>query len=270
MGCFAPGLEQLVVLLLAGLGFADPAPGEFAVLDFLEHLFHLGADRLVDDARPGHDVAVLGGFGNGEAHAGNTRLVHEVDDELELVQALEVGHLGLVPGCDERVVAGLDQRAGAAAEHGLFAEEIGLGLFLEAGLDHARARAADALGPGERDFLRLLARVLVNGDQRRHAAAFLVLAADEMARALRRDHDHVDVLRRLDRLEVDGEAVGEEERLALLEIRLDVLLVNARDGDVGHGDENDVGFLHRLGGGQHLEAEFLRRRESTCCRDKGR
>ena len=78
------------------------------------------------------------------------------------MQAFEVGHLRLVTGLDQRFVSGLTKRARAAAQHGLFAEQIGFGLFLETGLDDAGARAADALGPGQRDLLGLLARVLIN------------------------------------------------------------------------------------------------------------
>ena len=47
--------------------------------------------------------------------------MHQVDDQLELVQALEVGHLRVIAGIDERLKAGLDQLGGAAAEHGLLA-----------------------------------------------------------------------------------------------------------------------------------------------------
>ena len=45
---------------------------------------------VVDDARPAGDVAVLGGVGDRVAHAGDALLVHEVDDQLHLVEALEV------------------------------------------------------------------------------------------------------------------------------------------------------------------------------------
>jgi hypothetical protein len=58
-------------------------------------------------------------------------------------------------------------------------------------------------------------RVLLDGDQRGHAAAFGVGAAHEVTRALRRDHRDVDPGRRLDRPEADVEAVGEEQRVAV-------------------------------------------------------
>ena len=79
-------------------------------LDLVEDLLHLRLRRVGDDARPAGDVAVLGGVGDRVAHAGDALLVHEVDDELQLVQALEVGRLGLVAGLDERLEPGLHER----------------------------------------------------------------------------------------------------------------------------------------------------------------
>jgi hypothetical protein len=61
----------------------------------------------------------------------------------------EVGALGLIAGFDQSLKARLDERADAAAEHGLLAEEIGLGLLFERGLQHSGARAADALQVAE-------------------------------------------------------------------------------------------------------------------------
>ena len=79
------------------------------------------------------------------------------------MHALEVGDLGLVAGLDERLESGLDQRADAAAEDGLFAEQVGFGLLGEGGFDDARARDADALRVGQREGLRIAGRVLVDG-----------------------------------------------------------------------------------------------------------
>src|SRR3546814_6489297 len=45
-------------------------------------------------------------------------------------------------------------RSDAAAEHGLLAEQVGLALFLEGGLDHAGAAAADRRGVGQADLER--------------------------------------------------------------------------------------------------------------------
>ena len=62
-------------------------------------------------------------------HLGDAALVEQVDDQLELVQALEIGDLGLVAGLDQGLEAGDDQLGGAAAQHGLLAEQVGLGLL---------------------------------------------------------------------------------------------------------------------------------------------
>ena len=83
-------------------------------------------------------VAVLGRVGDRVAHVGEAALPDQVDDQLELVQALVVGDLGLVARLDERLEARLDQLGDAAAEHRLLAEEVGLGLLLERRLEHAR------------------------------------------------------------------------------------------------------------------------------------
>ena len=59
----------------------------------------------VDDPRAGDVVAVLGGVGDRPALLGDAALVHQVDDQLQLVQALEVGDLGLVAGLGEHLEA---------------------------------------------------------------------------------------------------------------------------------------------------------------------
>ena len=52
----------------------------------------------------------------------------------------------------------------------------------------------------------------MNGDQAGHAAALFELAADEVARALRRDEHRIDARRRLDLAEVHVEAVRGHQR----------------------------------------------------------
>ena len=82
-------------------------------------------------------------------HLGEAALVQQVDDQLQLVQALVVRGLRLVAGLDQRLEALDHQLGGTAAEHDLLAEEVGLGLLLEGRLEHAAARAADAVRVGE-------------------------------------------------------------------------------------------------------------------------
>ena len=67
--------------------------------------------------------------------------------------------------------------------------------------------------------------VLVDGEQRRRAAAFDVELADAVARRLRRDHRDVDVRRRRDRAEADVEAVREHQHLAGGQVRRDLAAV---------------------------------------------
>ena len=106
---------------------------------------------------PADVVAVLGGVADRVAHVVEAAAVHEIDDQLQLVQALEVGDLRLIAGLDQRLEAGLDQRADAAAQDRLLAEEIGLGLLGERRLEDAGARGADALGVRQRERARLAA-----------------------------------------------------------------------------------------------------------------
>ena len=120
-----------------------------------------------DDAGAGYVVAPLGGVGDGVAHVLEAAAVHEVDDELELVEDLEVGELGLVAGLGEGLEACLDEGGGAAAEDGLLAEEVGLGLFGEGGLEDSGAGAADAFGVGEGEGEGVAAGVLLDGDEAR-------------------------------------------------------------------------------------------------------
>ena len=128
-------------------------------------------------------VAVLGHVGDRVAHVPEAALVDEVDDELELVDALVVGDLGLVARVDEDLEAGLHQRGDAAAEDGLLAEEVALGLLGERRLDHPRAAAADRGAVGERQVERAPARVLRDGDERRGARAGLEQLRGRGARA---------------------------------------------------------------------------------------
>ena len=194
-GVVLAGFEEGVVFFVAAVVFGDPGLGEFAGLDVIEGGFHAFLDGGVNDFGADADVAPLGGFGDGEAHAADAGFVHEVDDEFQFVQAFEVGHFGLVTGFDEGFKAGLNEGGCAAAEDGLFAEEVGFGFFLESGLDDAGAGGADAFGPGQRELFGVFAGVLIDGDEGGNAFAFHVLAADDVAGAFGCDEDDVHVVR---------------------------------------------------------------------------
>ena len=133
----------------------DPLAGELAGLDVVEDPLHLLAHVLVDHALAARVVAELGRVRDRVAHAGEAVLVHQVDDQLQLVQALVVGDLRLVTGLDQGLEPGPDELGGAAAEDGLLAEEIGFGLLLERRLEDAGAAGADADRVGERELAAL-------------------------------------------------------------------------------------------------------------------
>src|SRR5229473_4384079 len=109
--------------------------GVLARLDAREHPAHALAGVLVDDLWTGGVLAVLGVVRDRVVHGADAALVHQVDDQLELVQAFEVRHLGRVACLHQGIEPGLHQLDAAAAQHGLLAEQVGLGLLLEAGLD---------------------------------------------------------------------------------------------------------------------------------------
>ena len=71
------------------------------------------------------------------------------------------------------------------------------------------------VGVGEDEVAGVAGGVLVDGHQAGDAAALLVLAADQVAGALRGDHADVDAGGRLDLAEVDREAVGEHQQVAV-------------------------------------------------------
>src|SRR5215218_116728 len=200
----------------------DPLAGERAGLDLGEDAGHLRPGRVADHPRAAGVVAVLRRVGHRVAHPGQAALVHQVDDQLQLVEALEVGDLRLVAGLDQGLEAGLDQRGAAAAEHRLLAEQVGLGLLLEGGHQRPGAGAADRAGVGLGQVPGLAGGVLGDRDQHGGALAALELAAHQVAGALGRDHGDVDGLRGPDVAVVDVEAVGEEQRVAGLEVGGDV------------------------------------------------
>ena len=96
-----------------------------------------------------------------------------------------------------------------------------------------------------------------DGDEAGHAAALLVLAADGMAGALRRDHDDVDRLLRLDQGEMDVEAVGEGHRRAVADVPAMWSLQMSAWSSSGRAHHDEVGPLGRVGDRHHLEAGLL-------------
>ena len=184
--------------------------------------------------------------------------MHQVDDQLELVQALEVGHLGVIAGIDERLEAGLDQLGGASAEHRLLTEQVCLGLILEARLDHAAACAANALGIGECQPAGVAGCILLDRDQAGNTAALEELAAHQVTRPLGRDHADINARRWLDLFVVNREAVAEQQHVALSDAVADLLLPNVVVSLVGQQDHHEIAATSGLDDRQDLEALLAR------------
>ncbi len=144
--------------------------------------------------------------------------MQQVDDQLEFVHHLVIGDFRLVTGLDQGLEARNDQLGRAPAQHRLLAEQVGLGLLGERGLDDTRASAADAGRIGEGDPERVPPGILVHGDQTRYTMPFLVLAPHQPARALRCDQRDVQIVARLDLLEMDGEAMREQQRRTCIDV----------------------------------------------------
>src|SRR5690606_16776116 len=87
-----------------------------------------------------------------------------------------------------------------------------------------------------------------------HAAALLVFAAHGVSGALRRDHQHVDGVLGLDQVEVHVQAVGEQQGRAVLDVRGDLVGVDAALQFVGRQDHDGVGPGRSLGDGHDLQA----------------
>ncbi len=234
--------------------FLDEHLGVVAVLDALERIAHGHARLLVDDLGARHVLAEFGVVRDRVVHVGDAAFIDQVHDELELVQAFEIGHLGRVAGFDQRLVTHLDQFDRAAAQHGLLAEQVGLGLFLEVGLDDAGLAAAVGHGVAQGQVTGLAGLVLVHGHQVGHAAALGVGRAHRVAGSLRGHHPHVQVGAGHHLVVVHIEAVGERQGGALLDVRLHVVLVHLGDLLVGQQDHHDVGGLHGLVHFEHRQA----------------
>ena len=123
-------------------------------------------------------------------------LVHEVDDHLHLVIALEVSKLGRIACIGQGLKAGLHQLDQTAAKNSLLAEEVFLGLLGEGALHDAGAAAADSPSVRSGDIPSVARGVLVHAAQIGHARTLGVLTADDVAGALGGNHDDVDAFRR--------------------------------------------------------------------------
>ena len=97
----------------AALG--DPLARERAVLNVGEHALHGLLHFVGHDLRTTRVIAILGRVGDRVAHEHHAAAIHQIDDQLQLVQTLEVGDLRRVAGLRQRLEARLHERRDAAA-----------------------------------------------------------------------------------------------------------------------------------------------------------
>ena len=184
------------------------------------------------------------------------------------MQTLEICDLWLVPGVHERFESRFDQRADAAAQHGLLPEQIGFGFLRERGLDHPGARDADPFRVRQRERARMTGGVLLDREERRRARSLDEELAHAVTGRLRRDHGDVDVRADGDRPEADVEAVREHQHVAWSQIRLDFLAVHLALRRVGDEDHHDVSPFRDVGHVAHGQARGLRPRARPARRRK--
>ena len=99
-----------------------PFLGEPSRLNIIENLAHARLYTRVNDARTTGIVTIFGSISNRVPHVGDAALVNEVDNELDLVETLEIGHFRCVTGLDQGLVSGKNERRETTAQYRLFAE----------------------------------------------------------------------------------------------------------------------------------------------------
>ena len=173
------------------------------------------------------------------------------------MDALEICVSRIIARLNQRIETCLHQCANTAAEDSLLTEEIGLGLDAIGRLQQTRSRTADCRAVCK-SLLQCLARcILLHRNQHRNALAIQELAANRVTRCLRSDHRDIDELRRCDEAKVNVKAMCEHEHVALVEVRLDVLLVHIRLQLIVDQNHDDICPLCSLGIGLHRETLLL-------------
>src|SRR5204863_190634 len=129
---------------------------------------------------------------------GDSRIVNKIDDEFEFVEAFEVGKLRWIAGGNECIETSPNECGCSSAQDRLFTEKVGLRLLTKSCFDHARARATNALSPGQGGSFRMPAGILVNCDQTGRTPPSNKFPAHHWAEPFRGHHDNIRILPRND------------------------------------------------------------------------
>ena len=84
----------------------------------------------------------------------------------------------------------------------------------------------------------------MNRHQHRNTAALSIGRANGVAGRLGRNHHHIEIIAGHDLTVMHVEAVGEGQRGAFLDVRLDLALVGGSDMLIGHQHHDEIGAFH--------------------------
>src|SRR5262249_33638079 len=150
----------------------------------------------------------------------------QIDYELDLVQALEIGHFRRIAGLYQRVKPGLYQRRETSAQHRLLAEEIGFSLFFKGRFQDAGAAPAYTRRVSQPNLPRIPRGILMYREQTGNAASLGEFISLQMARGFGRYHEHVDRFRRDDLLIMNGEPMREGQVVTGQKIWSDLFVID--------------------------------------------
>src|SRR5215813_8761861 len=133
----------------ASFVFGNPFLCEAAVANFCEKLLHFVASLLCDDARAGGVIAMLGGVTDGITHVAEAAAIDEINDQLQFVEAFEIGDFRLIAGVRECFETCFNELTHAAAKNCLLPKKVCFCFFGEGRFKNARARATDGACVGK-------------------------------------------------------------------------------------------------------------------------
>ena len=128
------------------------------------------------------------------------------------MDAFKIGHLRRVTRFHERFEPLAHQLDQTTAQHGLLAEQVRLAFLAEGGLDNPGASPANARRVGKGEIVGIAGRILGNRQQARNARAARIFRAHRMAGPLGRNHAHIHVGARVNQVEMNVQAMGEQQR----------------------------------------------------------
>src|SRR5690625_36633 len=136
------------------VAFLFPPPsGLTSALYFLRNalppLLGIGVDHPCTTRNP----AIFCCITDGVVHSLDSAFVHEVHNQFQLMEALEVGDFRLIARFYKNFKTRLHQLGCAAAQYSLLTEKIRFCLFFECGFQNSCTGSADRLGIGKSDIL---------------------------------------------------------------------------------------------------------------------